>query len=149
VFTWITDLAVSPDGASVIISQEGDAGVVVVYDVARAVSGGAREAVIAETDIRTRGGIKFVEYSPDGTLLFVGSNDGILRALDATDSDLDERWSLDNGLVITELRFEGDLLRFAVPAGLPVGLGDGPYGIISIPFEQSAFADWAVSIAAR
>lgn len=42
-----------------------------------------------------------------------------------------------------------DLIRFAVPAGLPIGIGGGPYGIIGIPYEQGAFAEYARSLAAR
>ncbi|MDW3212522.1 MAG: BTAD domain-containing putative transcriptional regulator [Ilumatobacteraceae bacterium] len=143
-FWWINDIAVAPDGTSVAVAQSGDDGEIVVYDVARAVVAPLADAVENETVVSTRGSIKTLEYSPDGSILFVGSNDGVLRALDA--SNLEPVWSIDNGFVFTELRFVDGLMRFAVPAGLPVGIGHGPYGIIGVPYDQAEFADWARSL---
>ncbi len=148
VFTSINDLAVSPDGSRVVIRQNGvgdwNDTRLVVYDVERAMSEPFADAVVGTHDIGARGGVKFIDYSPDGSTLFAGSTDGVLRALDAV--DFEPLWSIENGLVMTELRFDDGLLRFAVQAGLPVGLGGGPYGVIGIPYEQSAFADWARSL---
>ncbi|MFN3255666.1 MAG: BTAD domain-containing putative transcriptional regulator [Ilumatobacter sp.] len=139
------ELAVSSDGGAIAVG--GDTGAITLFDLEALLADGGSAAVMASTSIPTRDLFTGLAFSDDGSTLYTGSESGAVRAF-ATDT-LDEIWSIDAGTAAGRVRVRDGFVWFGTDNPIPVGIGNGRFGVAAIPTDQAAFVEYARSTALR
>jgi WD40 repeat protein len=143
---WTTSaMAVSPDGAR--LATVRDTGEIIVYDLDLLIDSPTGQAEVVSNTATVTELVSQLAYATDGSTLFSGSVDGVLRAWDS--ETLEQRWSIDNGVSMSGMRVRDDLVWFGQPIDARSGSGDAGFRLAAIPFDQASIAEWAATTVTR
>jgi DNA-binding SARP family transcriptional activator/WD40 repeat protein/energy-coupling factor transporter ATP-binding protein EcfA2 len=143
---WTTSaMTVSPDGARLATVRR--SGEIIVYDLDLLIDSPTGQAEVVSNTATVTELVAELAYSTDGSMLFSGSVDGVLRAWDS--ETLEQRWSIDNGFSMSGLRVRDDLVWFGQPVDIRSGRSDAGFRLAAIPFDQASIAEWAATTVTR
>jgi DNA-binding SARP family transcriptional activator/WD40 repeat protein/energy-coupling factor transporter ATP-binding protein EcfA2 len=143
---WTTSaMTVSPDGYRLATVRR--SGEIIVYDLDLLIDSPTGQAEVVSNTATVTELVSQLVYSSDGSMLFSGSVDGVLRAWDS--ETLEQRWSIDNGVSMSGLRVRDDLVWFGQPIDARSGSGEAGFQLAAIPFDQASIAEWASTTVTR
>ncbi len=139
------EIALSNDGSTIALG--GNEGAMTLFDVNQLLAGAGGDASVASTNIATRDLFAGLAFSDDDSTLYTGSVSGAVRSFSV--DTLDELWSIDAGAAVGQIRVRDGFVWFGADNPIPVGIGNGEFGLAAIPTDHAALLEYARTTVTR